>query len=70
MDRRGEKEGAIKQFEEIAKLNLDNQEVKQILENLRAGRGALSNISPPEPQDRKDVPISEGGKEKTPIRKR
>ncbi|MEK7636709.1 MAG: hypothetical protein AAB362_03410 [Patescibacteria group bacterium] len=70
LDRRGEKEGAIKQFEEIAKLNLDNQEVKQILENLRAGRGALSNISPPEPQDRKDVPISEGGKEKTPIRKR
>ena len=70
LDRRGEKESAIKQFEQIAKLNSDNQEVKQILENLRAGRGALSNVSPPEPQDRKDAPISEGGKEKTPIRKR
>ncbi|MFC1625324.1 tetratricopeptide repeat protein [Patescibacteria group bacterium] len=52
---------AIEQFEFIEKLNSGNAEVKRILTNLRAGRSALSDISPPElaPEEREELPIEE-----------
>ncbi len=60
---------AIKQFEKIAELNPDNNEVKQILTNLKAKKPALFGIAPPAPapQNRAEVPVSEGAK--TPVQK-
>lgn len=54
-------DAAIAQFEEIAKYNPDNQEVKQILDNLRAGRPALDKIAPPAtpPEQRNQAPVAE-----------
>ena len=40
-DRLGDKANALKQFEQIAQYNPDNQEVKNIVTNLKAGRNAL-----------------------------
>ncbi len=53
---------AIAQFVEIQKTNQDNQEVQQILTNLRAGRTPFSNVKPPldnTPEKRKTPPIKE-----------
>lgn len=52
---------AIEQFVGIEELNPDNQEVKRILSNLRQGRGALENISPPAepPEEREEPPVEE-----------
>jgi tetratricopeptide (TPR) repeat protein len=65
----GQTENAIKEFEEISTLNPDSQEVKNILKNLKAGRGALENIvvNPPksdkekEPEKRSKLPVKEEG---------
>jgi len=48
-DRENEKTEAISQFEKIAGLNPDNEEVKQILANLRAGKPALEGVTPSQP---------------------
>ena len=53
-DVKGEKSEAIAQFEKIAQLNPDNQEVQQILGNLRMGKSALEGILEAE-----EVPIEE-----------
>lgn len=45
-DRQKEEEKAIEQFERIARLNPDNQDVKNILTNLRAGKSAISPLAP------------------------
>ena len=47
----------------IAELNPDNQEVKEILGNLNAGRGALETIVPPamSPDQRTKAPVPETG---------
>jgi tetratricopeptide (TPR) repeat protein len=60
-DRNDEKEKAIEQFEKIASLNPDNQEVKKIISNLKSGKKALENISPPapSPEKRSDIPLRE-----------
>jgi len=60
-DKLGQKSEAIEQFEAIAELNPGNAEVLSVLSNLRAGRSALSNISPPElaPEEREKLPIEE-----------
>ncbi|MEK7128742.1 MAG: tetratricopeptide repeat protein [Patescibacteria group bacterium] len=57
----GRTEGAIKQFEGIELLNPANQEVKNILKNLRAGKDPFTNIAPPDnkPERRKKPPIEE-----------
>ncbi|MBU1102334.1 tetratricopeptide repeat protein [Patescibacteria group bacterium] len=41
-DKQGDKAKAIEQFEKIAELNPDNQDVKTILDNLRAGKPAIA----------------------------
>ncbi len=55
---------AIKEFEDVSALNPGNQEVQNILKNLRAGRGALDNVPPPknepkEPAKRSKLPVNE-----------
>lgn len=65
----GQTANAIKEFEDISALNPDSEEVKTILKNLRAGRGALESIVavPPknetqkEPEKRKKLPVKEQG---------
>lgn len=66
-DRRGDKRRAIKEFEQIEIFNPDNQEVKRILENLRAGKSALGGIVPPAepPEKRKETPVKEKGENET-----
>ncbi|GAI09342.1 unnamed protein product, partial [marine sediment metagenome] len=59
-DRKGKTQEAIKQFEVIAGLNPENQEVKKILSNLKAGKPALEGIiTTPE-----TIPIEEKPEEK------
>ena len=60
-DQQGRKSDAIAQFEKIEALNPDNAEVKKILRNLREGRRALAEISPPQPapEERQEPPIEE-----------
>ena len=52
---------AIEQFEKIEELNQDNEEVKSILVNLRAGRSPFSSdgeaVEPPEERD--ELPLEE-----------
>ncbi len=57
-DTKGDKSRAIEQFVQIEKLNPDNQEIKEILANLKAGRGALSGVVSGQP------PIQEESEEK------
>lgn len=52
-DREGNKEKALEQFEKIKSLNPDNQEIKNILKNIRTGRPALEGIAPPAPAPEK-----------------
>jgi len=60
-DRKGDKQKAISEFEKIEELNPDNQEVKRILENLRSGKAALTDIVPPAqpPEKRRETPVRE-----------
>lgn len=58
-DRQGEKENAIAEFKRIAELNSSNEEVAQILSNLREGKSALADIAPPAPEDRSAPPVEE-----------
>ncbi|MDO8530139.1 MAG: tetratricopeptide repeat protein [bacterium] len=45
-DRLGQKTKAIGEFEKVVELNPDNSQAKEILNNLRAGRAALSGAEP------------------------
>lgn len=56
-DREGAVKKAIDEFEKINFLNPENQEIKNILSNLREGKKALSGIS--SPTDRKELPLGE-----------
>lgn len=53
----GRIKSAIQEFEDVQALNPENQEVRQILSNLKAGREALSGIS--SPLERKEPPVEE-----------
>jgi len=57
LDREGDKESAIKQFEKIAELNPTNEQIKQILANLRAGEPALGSPKLGPPEQPEEVPI-------------
>lgn len=58
-DREGKTKKAVEEFQKIQTLNPENEEIKKILKNLKAGRPPLSEISPPEkkPEERKEPPI-------------
>ena len=43
-DKEGKRAKAIEEFEKASGLNPDNEELGKILDNLRAGRGALEGI--------------------------
>ncbi len=60
-DNLGQTQNAIGQFERIEALNPDNAEVPKILSNLKNGKKALTNISPPgaAPENRTAPPINE-----------
>jgi Flp pilus assembly protein TadD len=62
-DAQGNKDSAKEQFNKIASLNPDNAEVKKILDNLNAGRGALEEVAPPAtpPENRTQAPVQETG---------
>lgn len=53
----GHPDDAIKQFERIENLNPDNQEVKSILENLRAGKPAFGTTQTAKVETLKGVPV-------------
>lgn len=57
-DKEGNKAAAIEQFEKIRELNPDNDLVKQILDNLKAGQPALGSpeLIPKQPEE---IPIEE-----------
>ncbi len=48
-DGKGEKQKAIEQFAKIVELNPDNDLIKGILENLKAGKPALEGLTQPQP---------------------
>ncbi|MBI2109274.1 MAG: tetratricopeptide repeat protein [Parcubacteria group bacterium] len=50
---------AIVQFEGIELANPENQEVKQILENLRNGNGPFANFNEPDFSERDTLPLNE-----------
>jgi len=60
-DREGNSEAALAQFETIAALNPDNVEVQKIIENLKGGLRALTNI-----QDIPEPPITESAERSVP----
>ncbi len=58
----GRRNEALAQFEDLAKLNPENEEVALILKNLREGRGAFTNAEPPvddKPEKRSKLPVEE-----------
>lgn len=70
-DAQGNKQAAKEQFEKIAALNSDNAEIKTILDNLNAGRGALETVVPPAPapEHRTQAPVPEtGGAQQQPLK--
>ncbi len=62
-DREGDKEAALNQFERIAKLNPDNEEIKQIIANLKAGLPALGSPELGPPEQPGEIPIEKEPKE-------
>lgn len=47
-DKLGNRAEAVKMIEKVSSLNPDNEDVRKILENLKAGRGALEGLNPNE----------------------
>jgi len=62
-DEEGNKESALDQFNRIAELNPDNEEVKQIITNLNAGLPALGSPELGPPKQPQNIPIEEQPKE-------
>ncbi|MDP3726529.1 MAG: tetratricopeptide repeat protein [bacterium] len=59
-DRLKRRAEAVAQFEDLAKSNPENSEVKRILGNLKAGRSALTDFTEPVfPEELKRLPIEE-----------
>ncbi len=56
----GKKTEALKQFEDLMKTNPDNNEIKLIITNLRAGKAPFANAKPPvtdKPEKRQEPPL-------------
>ena len=62
-DREGDKEAALDQFERITKLNPDNEEIKLIIANLKAGLPALGSLELGPPEQPGEIPIEKEPKE-------
>ncbi|MDP3784494.1 MAG: tetratricopeptide repeat protein [bacterium] len=62
-DQAGEREKALDEFQKILNLNPDNNEIRQIIQNLQSGNAALFKISPPNPapEKRSEPPIPDQG---------
>lgn len=61
-----DRQNAILQFEEVAKTNPDNEEVKNILANLRSGRSPFGSTSQAEDLEERDsLPVEEAKAEET-----
>lgn len=58
-DRERNKEDALDQFERIAQLNPDNEQIKQIIANLKAGLPALGSSELGPPAQPEEIPIEE-----------
>lgn len=60
-DKLGKNADASSEFQKILTLNPDNDEVKKIISNLKAGKAALADIAPPgpAPEKRKEIPVKE-----------
>lgn len=58
-DKEGDKKSAIDQFERISELNPDNEHVKDIIANLKAGRPALGSPELGPPEQPEEIPIEE-----------
>ena len=58
-DKENNKEDAIDQFERIAALNPDNEQIKQILTNLKSGLSALGSTKLGPPNQPSKLPIEE-----------
>jgi tetratricopeptide (TPR) repeat protein len=56
-DKKGNKEEAIKQFEKIAEFNPDNEQIKQILVNLKSGKPALGSPELGPPNQPEEIPF-------------
>lgn len=54
-----QREKAKKEFEDLAVSNPDNQEVKQILENMKNGKAIFTNATNNKPEKATDLPIKE-----------
>lgn len=55
----GKRAEAVAQFEELWVANSSNEELRTILDNLKAGRDALANASDSQPERRKELPVEE-----------
>lgn len=57
----GQTEEAVSQFEYLTQTNPDNQDVKKILENLKAGKDAFAGVSAPndKPETLPNLPVKE-----------
>lgn len=65
-DIQGQKQKAIEKFTKVGELNPNVEEIKKILENLRAGKSALFGIAT---EEQSVVPPQEPEKEKLPVEK-
>lgn len=54
-----QREKAIKQFEDLSVSNSDSQEVKQILENLKAGKSIFTDAANTKPEKGSSLPLKE-----------
>ncbi len=54
-----QREKAIKQFEDLSASNSDSQEVKQILENLKAGKSIFTDSANTKPEKGSSLPLKE-----------
>lgn len=62
LERVGERQAAIAQFEELAKTNSDNKEVTLILDNLKSGKSPFTDVKAPldnKPEKRATLPIKD-----------
>lgn len=65
-DRNGRREDALAQFEAIQSLNQGNEEIRRIVEALKAGKKASDALGQPPPEKRKDAPVGEEARERIP----